>query len=63
MSADTMPRFPFVHRFVNRLPIFFSRDSIYSSQTETRENALEAVACHPKILKASLGKWSGAMIE
>lgn len=63
MSIDTMPRLPFVHRYINRLPIFFSWDSIYSRQTKTRRDALNTVVRHPEIVNASWANWTGAMIE
>ena len=57
-----MPRLPFTHRMVNRMPVFFLGDTIYANDTKTREAALDAVARHRLIRQASLGCWRAAVL-
>lgn len=62
-SAIHLPILPFLHRFANRLPVFFSWDHVYSKKKAIGQKALRAVSTDTKVLGAAKGGWSAAMIE
>lgn len=59
----TRPRFLFLYRFANRVPVFFSWDHIYSKKQGTGRKALWVVSCDSEVLNAGKGGWNACMVE